>query len=434
MSYTQKSVLSAAGVITSVAAVVVGLLVRQQADLGAAHAANSSTSIYRLLASRSDDVNVPAGDYFYELSQKLKEQYVEPVTDDQKLATGAVRGMIGSLRDPQSSFLDKNQFSAYLNARDGKFEGIGVDFALVTGAKGVQAERADESPGPDASPEETMAMVQDIPKLEVVSVVPGGPADKAKVEVGDIVESVDGHWVVNSDVIRKFRAAQKQFLAKHMTLGELNVLRSEIRSKADRAVFPLKAKDMLFLGKSGTVSVVWDRGGTQLSTKIAKGASSLPGFGMHNGALLLPFTPQSPSLLKQAVEGKSAVTIDLRNNTQGDLETMKQCLEVLAPKGEYGTFSTYRHDAPIPMVVKKGNSNPPKITLITDKSTRGTAEMFALALSSRGLAKLTGSAMGGDRDNRSIVRLQDGSGYTLVTSVYKPLLGQGSVASKGGAK
>jgi len=96
--------------------------------------------------------------------------------------------------------------------------------------------------------------------------------------------------------------------------------------------------------------------------------------------------------------------------------------------------TTFRHDSPTPLVVRNGNPNPPGITLVTDKSTRGVAEMFALALSSRGWAKLTGGSTGGDRDNKAIIRLPDGSGYTLVTSVFRPTLGNSQVVRKGGAK
>ena len=433
MSNTTKSIVSATGVIVCIATIIVGFRTRQQVDIGASQIASTGVPLDRMVASRTNDINVPAGDYFYELSQKLKELYVEPISDDNKLVSGAVRGMVASLGDPQSLFYDKTQFEAFLNAREGKFEGIGADFALVTGPKSVQAEVAHDG-GEAGSPEEAIATANDIPRLQVVSVVPGGPADRAKVEVGDIVSSVDGHWVINSQVIRKFRDAQKRFLAKKMPLSELNVMRQEIRAKVDKALMPLRARDLLFIGKTGSVSVVWERGTVIRTTKIAKAVASMPGFKESGREILLPFIPTSADNLKHAIAGKSSISIDLRNNTLGDIGSMKSCLEVLLPKGQYGTFSTYRHDKPTPLTIYKGNSHPPKITLITDKSTRGAAEIFALALSSSGYATLTGSEMGGDRDSRVIVRLPDGSGYTLVTSVYHPTLGKSRVSMQGGVK
>jgi carboxyl-terminal processing protease len=434
MSSTTKSILSATGVIVSVAAVVVGFRARQQADVGGVQTADSGVSIDRMVASRTNDINVPAGDYFYELTQKLRDQYVEPVTDENKLVTGAIRGMIASLQDPQSQYMDSKQFKAFANAREGKFEGIGADFDLVVGSKAVQAEASGETTPSEATPEEALATVNDIPRLQVVSVVPGGPADRAKVKIGDVVYSVDGHWVVNSELIKRFKQAREKFLAKKMPLSELNVLRQEIRAKVDKAILPLRAKDQLFMGRSGTVSVVWDRGATQRTTKITKAESTLPGFSVHGSTIYLPLIPSSASSLKKAIVGKSSITIDLRNNTLGDFGSMKQCLEVLVPKGQYGNFTTLRHDKPTPLSVYKGNPNPPAITLITDKSTRGAAEIFALALSSRGFAQLTGTATGGDRDNRAIFRMPDGSGYTIVTSIYKPTIGRPTAVAVGGAK
>jgi C-terminal processing protease CtpA/Prc len=77
--------------------------------------------------------------------------------------------------------------------------------------------------------------------------------------------------------------------------------------------------------------------------------------------------------------------------------------------------------------------------LLTDRTTCGAAEIFALALSSKGLAKLSGGEMGGDRDIYDIVELPDGTGYTLVTSRFKPGLPVKSAqaaksAKTGGAK
>jgi carboxyl-terminal processing protease len=437
MSETRKSIFAAFGIVMSIGAVYGGLRVRQNADLGTLEASAKDAPVSRMLASRTNDVNVPAADYFYELSQKLKEQYVEPVTDDQKLASGAIRGMISSLGDPDSSYMDKDQFKAFLNARVGKFEGIGADFVLEYDSRKGGDPRGATKPKPqgeiEMDPEDALVNVQEIPKVEVVTVVPGGPADKAGVQIGDTVDTIDGHWIVNSNLIRKFRVASKKFTDKKMTRAQLEILRSEVRSKFDKAIFPGKAKEKLFMGKSGSVSVIWSRNGTLRSTTIQRGVSSLNGFTQTAGTINLPFVDGSAESLKAAIRNRDSVIIDLRNNSLGDVQAMKHCLEVIAPKGQYGYFITRRHDSPTPLAVLNGNPNPPRIKLITDRSTRGMAEAFALALSSKGLATLTSSSMGGDTSCRQIVQLPDGSGYTLVTSTYSPTLAKSMVTKKGGA-
>ena len=437
MNDTTKSVYTSLGIVFSVGAICLGLKVRERTDIGGIQATTRVAGSSRMLASRSNDVNVPAADYFYELSQKLKEQYVEPVADDQKLATGAIRGMIASLGDPDSTFMDKDQFKAFLNARTGKYEGIGADLVLSTENHTTAPKTPGQPSAGEISPEEALVLVREIPRVQVVNVVPGGPADKAGVQVGDTVDSIDGHWVVQSDLIRKFRIASKKFNEKKMSRADLEALRTEIRIKFERAIFPMKAKDKLFMGKAGDVNVVWNRNGTMRKTKITKGVSSLSGFTVKNDTVMLPFQEGSAAQLKSAIQGKSSVTIDLRHNTLGDIQSMKQCLEVIAPKGEYGYFVTKRHDTPTPLNVLKGNSNPPKIHVLTDKSTRGMAEAFALALDSKGLIPHDKFLLGGDRTNRQIVQLPDGSGYTLVTSEYQAKLAKSTksmTARKGGVK
>jgi hypothetical protein len=153
----------------------------------------------------------------------------------------------------------------------------------------------------------------------------------------------------------------------------------------------------------------------------------------------LPFIEGSADKLKAFIQGKNSITIDLRNNALGDVQVMKQCLEVLAPKGNYGYFVTKRHDSPTALNVLTGNSHPPKVHLITDRSTRGMAEAFALALDHSGLTDKEKLELGGDRFARQIIQLPDGSGYTLVTSAYqvtapKANRGQAVVAKKGAVK
>jgi hypothetical protein len=243
-----------------------------------------------------------------------------------------------------------------------------------------------------------------------------------------VVDTVDGHWVYNSSVLRQFKDAQKKYLAKKMSLAEINELRSKLRAKYDKAILPLRAKDKLFLGTGGTVRVVWERAGALRTTEIARGSSQRPPFGMEGNVILLPFTDGSATKLKQAIDGKSEVTIDLRQNVLGDFGAMRECLAVIAPSGDYGILSHEGKGNDIALRVANGNPKPPKVTLLVDSTTRSAAEVFALALSGRGLAKLSGSPTGGDRTFYDVVQLPDGAGYTLATAEFKPKLSVGKSA------
>jgi len=443
MSSIRNSFVAAAQVAALAGFVWLGSTLRDRADL-AQPAINDGLMAGLRASNENDDTQIPAGDFFYELTEKLKKEYVEPIKDEQKLSSGAVRGMIGYLGDPKSTFMDKDEFKAFLNSRQGQYEGIGVDLALLTPTPGAKAFRSALQPTPteesDDSKQDSTATqkkagpgkanLPQFPRLTVTSVVPGGPADRAGVKAGDVVQSVDGHWVINGDVLARFDDAVTAFKAKKIDLTALNKIRKEVRDKYERALLPLRAKDRLVLGANGRLKIEWTRDGAARTTDIIKATSTRPGFTATGDTIVLPFIQGSADSLAKAVAGKSSVTIDLRNNTVGDFESMRQCLAEVAPAGIYGQYTSDRTEKGMPLSIQKGNANPPKIKLLTDRTTRGAAEIFALALSSRGLAKLTGEETGGDRDLYEVVALPDGTGYTLVTGRYRPDLTNSRVAAK----
>ncbi|MEZ0327811.1 MAG: S41 family peptidase, partial [Fimbriimonas sp.] len=192
-----------------------------------------------------------------------------------------------------------------------------------------------------------------------------------------------------------------------------------------------KVLEKLIVGRGSTVEVVWNRGGKHLTTIITKSPSQAAAFSVAGDTIRLPFTAGSPESLKKALEGKSSVVLDLRHNANGDYNAMRECLALVAPTGKYGTLTTDKKEKPALLVVEKGASKPISMTLLVDDTTSGAAEIFALALSSKNKATLSGTTMGGDRSVRQVVQLPDGTGYTLVTAIYKPQVEQSTILARG---
>ncbi len=436
MNEVKKSLFAGVAVAIAAGMVFVGSAARDRIDLGQRYADNSPLAGQTLLATRDNSQEVPEGDYFYEMSELLKREYVEPITDPQKLATGAVRGMVGSLGDPDSIYMDKDEFAIFQNQRNGLYEGIGadLDLDLAGGPKTKPGEKKSvhgvQPTGED--PQEAASYFPRVPKVTVVAIAPGGPADKAGVKVGDVAYSIDDHWVMNGPELQKFRLAQLAFGAKKLSLPELNVLRKDMRAKLERALMPLKAKNRLETGKSGGMTVIWLRNGQKVSTQLSRGTAQMS-IASPKG-YVLKFDSKAATGLKQAIAGKTEVTIDLRNNSQGDYSAMRECLAVVAPTGNYGVLQSDRKDKPEPLLVSKGNAHPPTITLVVDRSTRKVAEIFALALSSHFRAKIVGGPTGDDRVVQEVVPLPDGSGYTLNVGTYKTSATPTTVAVKGGSR
>lgn len=416
MNEYKKNYLTGLGMTAVVLMVGVGSLVRDRVDLGSRSV--SESPMHNLLASR-DNTNIPEDDYFYEMTRLLKRTYVDPNIDESKLASGAIRGMVVSLGDPHSVFMEKDQFTAYLRRRQGVFDGIGVALELVIPPSAKQVSKA--AIMPDAEDDGTDDVIH-LPDVKVVAVVPGGPADRAGVKVGDTVDTIDRTWVVNTELVERFKKANADFAAKRISLDQLRKLRNEVRQKTERNMMPQKAIDQLSVGTTGSVQVTWLRDGQLRHTTLSRSRVSLPAVGPETSAFRLRFEPGVVVKLSSYLTGKKEAKLDLTNNPIGDFDSMLQCLSAVAPPGTYGTLTNRRGAKAQPVSIKSGNSRPPKLTLVVDRTTRGVAQVFALALESRGLAKLTGGRMDDDLVVDETVKLEDGTGYTLDTGTYVPSL------------
>jgi len=184
MSEVRKNLLATGLVLAGVGAVIGGLVVRDHQDLGSGYL--TMTNVDGLVASR-EGAEVPADKFFSQMVEKLKQEYVDTVEDEQKLASGSVRGMIASLNDPNSLFMDQTEFKAYQAAVSGHYEGIGAELSLEDAGGSAST---GQGPKADADKDTAVAGVVNIPKLTVVGLTPNGPAAKAGVKVGDFVEFV----------------------------------------------------------------------------------------------------------------------------------------------------------------------------------------------------------------------------------------------------
>ena len=324
MKQTSKSLLATAAVLSTAGAILLGAVMRDRVDVGGA---NDTLTVSGLVASR-DKSEVPEGDYFYEISNLLKQRYVERIVDEEKLALGAIRGMVSSLGDPDSLYMQKDLFRVHQAMRRGEYEGIGAQLDLIYSEPKSAEERVSGQP---VEPEEALAAGIRIPKLTVVAIVPGGPADRAGVKVGDYVEYVDDHWVPNSETIASFRKLQRDFNSGKVKWEEISKVRLELTKRTKKTILPLKAREQLLVGKEGSTQIVWKRGKESIRTTIVRAESRLPMLSNVDNVIQLRFANGVAGELKDVLAGKSEVTIDLRNNANGLAGPMVACLELLLP-------------------------------------------------------------------------------------------------------
>jgi len=99
---------------------------------------------------------------FWEAWHKIEERYVKPENiDTQQLLYGAIAGMVSSIDDPYTVFLDPERSEMFLDDTSGEFEGVGMEVGIRNG------------------------------HLEVIAPLEGTPAQKAGLRAKDIIIKVE---------------------------------------------------------------------------------------------------------------------------------------------------------------------------------------------------------------------------------------------------
>lgn len=371
-----------------------------------------------LVASKDKSPAIAESDFFFNLLDQLKRTYVEPIKDDQKLAIGAVKGMVASLGDSHSFFMDAEQMRRHEAMLRGEFEGIGVELMYVF-------DEAAREMG-EAHPEKADISAF-VPELVVSAVAQGGPADKAGLRHGDRITTVEGRWVLSPSSIKEFRELGRQIQQGNVDAEKIEEVRTRLREQSRNGMAPARAREELTKGTSGAVKLGWTRGGQNFEASITRAKTQVPAVVQGpDGVLVVRVATGAAQDLRSRIEGKQAISLDLRNSTVGDYAELPKLMAVLAPAGEYGYMVDERGRPPKPLKVTSGATDPPRYKLLVDRSTRGAAEILALALSSAGKAQLSGSATAGERVFLETVHVQDGSGYTIPVARYRANLTGGT--------
>ncbi len=100
-------------------------------------------------------------DYFHRVYQLIRTDYVDE-TDNKKIFYGAIKGMIKSLDDPFSRFLDEKSFNDLREMTTGKYVGVGIVITI----------RDDD--------------------IVVISPIDDSPAGEAGILAGDVITRVNG--------------------------------------------------------------------------------------------------------------------------------------------------------------------------------------------------------------------------------------------------
>jgi len=158
---------------------------------------------------------------FSEVFDEVRANYVEPVTD-QKLAEGAIRGMLAAL-DPHSSYMDAKEYGEMQVQTKGEFGGLGMQVTMENGL------------------------------VKVISPIDDTPAAKAGIQSGDLILAIDDAPVTDmtlSEAVDKLRGpvgSQVKLTMRRQGVDpfEMKLTRGDI--KVDPVKFHVEAGDIGYI-------------------------------------------------------------------------------------------------------------------------------------------------------------------------------------------
>jgi carboxyl-terminal processing protease len=331
----------------------------------------SSTCVVVLLLLGAKNGRAVAADDVYghlkvytEVLERIKLEYVEE-PDMKSVTLGAINGLLESV-DPFASYLNADQYRQYEKGADTAKAGVGVILAKRYGY------------------------------VAVVDALPGSPAEKANVETGDLIESI------NNVATRDMPLAYAQQL-----------LRGNSNSTVEITVLRLKNPD--------PQKITLTRANVPFPEVMAKLMPGEVGY-LHVTSLAADRVTEAKTKVQDLKkQGAKYIVLDLRHCSTGEHEKGIALANLFLENGEITHLQGQKtprqqFDAKPEDDIWKG-----PLVIITNRSTAGGAEIAAAALLDGKRAQVVGERSYGDASVRKTIQMDDGGAVILsIAKYYSP--------------
>ena len=291
--------------------------------------------------------------------QVVKGQYVG-TAEGPLLMTGSLKGMVNSLGDPYSVYLDPKMYSELMLETKGSFGGVGI----VLGVKDKQ--------------------------LTVVAPIEGTPAETAGILSGDLIVKIDGQDT------------------KDMALDEaVGKIRGKEGSKVTLTIQRTGQEVEEYSLTRATIVLKSSRG------KILENGIGYIRLSMFSETTGNDFTQKMSELTEQ---GMTSLILDLRNNPGGLIGESVKVARLLVPQGpivsvigkdgERETSQSYLEKTPLPLVV------------LINGGSASASEIVAGAIQDTGAGKLIGVKTFGKGSVQRIIPLDKDSAVKITIAEY----------------
>jgi carboxyl-terminal processing protease len=305
---------------------------------------------------------------FWEVWEQARSRHLERPFDPQKMLYGAISGMVNSIGDPYTSFLDPEQNEIITSAINGEYEGIGAELGIREN------------------------------QLIVVAPLDGSPAKRAGIMAGDKILEIEGENTVGislTEAVSKIR-------------GDAGTVSTLTVQRGDGTPFEVK----ITRGKVTVSSVTWeDKGNGVAYIRISR-------FGGETNKEW----SQAVSEINLKMRDLDTIVIDVRGNPGGYMDSANYIASEFL---KTGTPIMYQEDAlGEDLEYKDGRAGSferiPSIFVMIDGGSASASEILAAGLKENlgDIVTLVGEKSFGKGTIQDARDFKDGSGLHLTVAKW----------------
>jgi len=298
-----------------------------------------------------------------EVFTTIQQHYVKPNANGVTLTEGAAAGMVSALGDQFSRYLTPAEYKANQTFLNGQFAGIGA------------------------------SVQQKTDQIVIASVLPGTPAEKAGLHVGDVITAVDG--------------------------------KSTKGWTADMAVNAIR-------GQANTqVKIEVSRNGQALTFNLTRQEISVPSVATHifgNRVLYVRIfefgtrtATEFDNALKNNLKGSvNLVLLDLRDNPGGYVDAANDVISEFVSQGTSTILVSRGGKEDVKKVTGSGRAFTNKLVVLLNENSASASEITAGAIKDHGRAQLVGVKSFGKGSVQEDFPLRDGDLHLTIAIWLTP--------------
>lgn len=303
---------------------------------------------------------------FWEAWEKFDQKHIneEKLNDPQERVYGAIRGMIASLDDPYSGFMDPKEAEDFDQDMEGSFEGIGAE----------------------------LGMKEEI--LTVIAPIEGMPAQKAGLRAGDKIIKINGELAADHSIeeaVRKIRGPKG-------TEVTLTVLRN---------------------GEGKTKEITITRDHIELESVIYEKKENGVGYIRITKFVEDTTDEFNKAMVKLITDNCRGVVIDVRNNPGGYLETAIEITSRFVPEDQVIVWEQGRDGKKESYKALGGSTLADlPVVVIQNEGSASASEILAGALRDIKNAPIIGAKSFGKGSVQVLETLDDGSSLRITIAKW----------------